>query len=199
MASLNSGVLRQNDNDRLQQTHQEHERLRTVTAFLVFGIVTYASYSLLIAGAQDILAGTFIQTSSVLIANIGPYFVVTLIAPCFMQKIPYFTRIALTYVLYICGFLMLALAKQVYWKLIGAGIVSFGVGVSEMTFLALTSFYQEVASTAFSAGTGLGFLIAPLYYTGMPCRFMCVSFTTRLDSVMRKLVCSKTTCRSSHG
>lgn len=84
MANLNTRVLEHNDDDGLQQTHQEHERLRTVTAFLVFGIVTNASYSLVISGAQDILAGTFIQTSLVLVANIGPFFVVTLIATCFM-------------------------------------------------------------------------------------------------------------------
>lgn len=77
-----------------------------------------------------------------------------------MQKISYFARITLVYAVYICGFLMLAFAKQVHWKLIGVGIVSLGSGVVEMTFLALNSFYQEVASTAFSAGTGLGFMIA---------------------------------------
>ncbi len=113
--------------------------------------------------------GTFIQTSTVLVADIGPFFLVTLIGPYFMQKIPYFARITLVYLADISGFLILALAKQVYWKLIGVGIISFGFGVAETTFLALTSFYQEVVSTAFSAGTGMGFVMAPLYYTGM-CR-----------------------------
>lgn len=179
MANLNTRALKLNDlDDGLKQTYQKHERLRTVTAFLVFGTLTYASYALAITGAQDILAGTFIQTSLVLVANTGPYFLVTLIAPCFMQKIPYFARITLVYVVDICGFLMLALAKQVHWKLTGVAIVSFGVGVAEMTFLALTSFYNEVVSTAFSAGTGMGFVITPLYYTGicMPYRSVCVCF-----------------------
>ncbi|KAL9988097.1 hypothetical protein ACROYT_G002501 [Oculina patagonica] len=91
-----------------------------------------------------------------------------------MQKIPYFARITLVYLADISGFLILALAKQVYWKLIGVGIISFGLGVAETTFLALTSFYQEVVSTAFSAGTGMGFVIAPLYYTAMT-TWACVS------------------------
>lgn len=57
MANLNTQVLEHNDDDGLQQAHQEHERLRTVTAFLVLGIVTNALYSLVISGAKDILAG----------------------------------------------------------------------------------------------------------------------------------------------
>ena len=65
-----------------------------------------------------------------------------------------------------CGLLILALAEQVYWKLIGLGIASVGYSMSEMTVLGLTSFYREVALTAFSAGTGVGYVITPFYYTG---------------------------------
>lgn len=155
-------------------SEKERERLRTVAAFFVFGALIYATYSLVIAGAQDILAGTFIQTSMVLVADIGPYFVVTLIAPYFMQKIPYFVRIATVFLTGIGGFLMLAFAKQVHWKLMGVGIASFGYGVGEVTFLALTSFYHEVTVSAYSAGTGAGFIIAPLYYTAMT-TWACVS------------------------
>ena len=145
---------------------QQKESFHTVIAFFVFGTLIYATYSLIIAAAQDILAGTFIQTSMVLIADIGPYFFVTLIAPYFIQKISYFTRISTVFMSGIIGFLMLAFTEQVYWKLIGVGITSFGYGVGEVTFLALTSFYHQTTLCAYSAGTGTGFLIAPLYYTG---------------------------------
>ena len=167
MANNNSRALELNDASEFKENRQEHERLCTVTAFFVFGTLCYATYSLIIAGAQDILAGTFIQTSMVLVAGVGPNLLVNLFGPYFMQKIPYFVRITLVYLVDISGFVILALVKQVHWKLIGVGIVSFGFGVCETTFLALTSFYHEVASTAFSAGTGVGFLITPLYYTGM--------------------------------
>ena len=150
----------------MNQQQQQRERFRTVTAFFIFGTLIYATYSLVISGAQDILAGTLIQTSMVLVADIGPYFFVTLIAPYFMQKIPYFVRITTVFLSGIGGFLMLAFAEQVHWKLIGVGIASFGYGVGEVTFLALTSFYHEVTLSAYSAGTGAGFVIAPLYYTG---------------------------------
>ena len=156
-----------NDTGGFKENRQKHERLRTVMAFFVFGTLCYATYSLVIAGAQDILAGTFIQTSVVLVAGVGPNLFVNLFGPYFMQKISYFVRITLVCLTDISGFLILALIKQVHWKLIGVGIVSFGLGAGEMTCLALSSFYHETVSTAFSAGTGMGLMMAPLYYTGM--------------------------------
>jgi len=153
---------------------QERERLRTITAFFIFGTLIYATYSLVIVGAQDILAGTSIPTSISLIALVTPGFLVTLIAPYFMHNIPYIARIMTFCCTGIGGFLMLVFAKQVHWKLIGVGIVSFGSNFSEITILALSSFYHEATSTAFSAGTGVGYLIAPLYYTAMT-TWACVS------------------------
>ena len=167
MANNNSRALELNDASEFKENRQEHERLCTVTAFFVFGTLCYATYSLIIAGAQDILAGTFIQTSMVLVAGVGPNLLVNLFGPYFMQKIPYFVRIILVYLADISGLLILALVKQIHWKLIGVGLVSFGFGAGQMTFLALSSFYHETVSTAFSAGTGVGFVMASLYYTGM--------------------------------
>jgi len=153
------------DCDGIKLGSQELERLRTLTAFFIFGTLIYATYSLVIAGAQDILAGTSIPTSLSVIALVAPGFLVTLIAPYFMHNIPYIARTITFCCTGIGGFLMLVFAKKVHWKLIGVGIVSFGSNFSEITVLALTSFYHEAASTAFSAGTGVGFVIAPLYYT----------------------------------
>lgn len=151
---------------------RERERQRTVTAFFIFGTLIYSTYSLVIAGTQDILAGTSIPTSISLSAMVAPGFLVTLIAPYFMHNIPYVARIMTFCCTGIGGFLMLVFAKQVHWKLIGVGIVSFGSNFSEITVLALSSYYLEATSTAFSAGTGAGFVIAPLYYTG-ECQYVC--------------------------
>ena len=144
----------------------ERERLLIVMAFFIFGFLPNVFYSLLIVAAQDILAGTFLPTSAVLIVNIGPQFLVCLISPYFMQKIPYFARITACCLSDISGCILLALPKQVHWKLFGVGLCSFAMGVSGSTILALTSFYHEVTLTAFSAGCGVSFVIAPLYYTG---------------------------------
>ena len=144
----------------------ERESSLTVLAFFLFGFFIYASFTLGVTGAQDILAGTFTQTSTVLAASIGPYFIVCLIGPYFLQMIPYSLRISVFGLALLSGSLIVALAKQVHWKLIGVGLNSFGMGVGETTVLALSSFYDEVTMTAFSAGTGAGLATAPLYYTG---------------------------------
>ena len=144
----------------------EHEHWRTMMAFFVFGALIYAAFSLIIAAAQDILAGTFFQSSMVLATFMLPYFLVSLLAPYFMQKIPYFARITTFGLACISGNIILAFAKQVHWKLVGVGVTAFGLAIGEATVLALTSFYHEATSSAFSAGTGSGYLIAPLYYTG---------------------------------
>ena len=154
------------DHNGIKLNGKERERLRTVTAFFIFGTLIYATYSLVMAGAQDILAGTSTATSVSLIALVVPGFLVTLTAPYFMHKIPYVVRIITFCCTGIGGFLMLVFSKQLHWKLIGVGIVSFGSNFSEITVLALSSFYHETTSTAFSAGTGAGFVLAPLYYTG---------------------------------
>ena len=154
------------DSDGIKLNSQEGQRLRTVTAFFIFGTLIYVTYSLVIAGAQDFLAGTSIPTSVSLITLVAPGFLVTLIAPCFMHKILFVVRITMFSGTGIGGFFMLVFAKQVHWKLIGVGIVSFGSNFSAIAVLALSSFYHEATSTAFSAGTGAGFMIAPLYYTG---------------------------------
>ena len=120
---------------------QDRENLRTVISFFAFGTLIYNGFSLFITAAQDILAGTYIQSSVVLIACMLPNFVFTLIAPYFVQKISYFARFITLGLALPCGLLILALAEQVYWKLIGLGIASVGYSMSEMTVLGLRSFY----------------------------------------------------------
>ena len=144
----------------------ESERMRTVMAFFMFGIIIYSTLFFVIAAAQDILAGTFIQTSLVLVTLTLPMFLVSLIAPYFMQRISYFIRITSLGLASIGGILVLAFAKHVHWKLLGVGITAFGLALGESSILALTSNYHEVTLSAYSGGTGLGFVIAPLYYTG---------------------------------
>lgn len=101
---------------------------------------------------------------------------------------------------------MLALARQVQWKLIGVGMVAVGGGLGEPTILSLTSFHGELTLAAFSAGTGVGFAIAPLYYTALT-TWACVSpkVATLIMAAMMVLifVCfyfidnSETKCTSS--
>ena len=160
-----TGFPEENDEE-TDSNGNDKEKTITTLAFFAFGFILYAIDSLIIAAAQDILAGSDIPTSAVLSCVVGPYTLITLVCPYFVQKIPYLVRIVVVFVLYVCGLLGLVYAGHVEAKLLAVCFVSFAVGVGEMSYIAMTSFYHQVVVGVFSAGTGVGFIAAPLYYTG---------------------------------
>ena len=161
-------LLDERGDNELTANHQpERAGLGKVAAFFGLGSLINTTFSLVTAATQDILAETYFPTSTVLIADTLPALLVSLIVPYFMQRIPYVGRIALVYLLNVSALIMLALVKQLYWKLIGVVMISFAASACEVTVLSLTSFHGELTLTAFSAGTGVGFAVGPLYYTGV--------------------------------
>ena len=144
----------------------DKEKTITTLAFFAFGFILYAVDSLNIAAAPDILAGSDIPTSAVLSCIVGPYTLITLVCPYFLQKIPYHVRTMVVFLFYVSGLLGLVYSDHVEAKLLAVCFVSFAVGVGEMSSIAMTSFYHQVVVGVFSAGTGVGFIAAPLYYTG---------------------------------
>lgn len=161
-----------NDSKETQAKKPRKERLRNLLAFYSFGALIYTVYSVIISGAQDILAGTFIPTAAVLVTNVGPYFLVTMIAPYFIHKVPYVVRIVSIYALFTAGLFIIVYAKEVYLKLVGICTTSLGAGIGEVSFFTLTAYYEKVTVAAYSAGTGSGFILGPLYYTGKVC-YLC--------------------------
>ena len=174
MESKNSGDIEQEkaqvelevEANEGKQNPKQKEKLRNVAAFYAFGALIYTVFSVIISGAQDILAGSFIPTAAVLVTNVGPYFLVTVFAPYFIHKVPYLVRIFFIYILFTVGLFMIVLAKEIYLKLVGICVTSLGAGLGEITFFTLTAFYEQVTVSAYSAGTGTGFILGPLYYTG---------------------------------
>lgn len=156
------------------------EKAITTAAFFAFGFILYTVYSLLIAAAEDILAGSNIPTSAVISCIIGPYVLVTFICPYFVQKISYLLRIIFVFIFYEVGLFSLVYAERVGPKLLAVCLVSLAFGVGEMSCIAMTSFYHQVVVRLFSAGTGVGFIVAPLYYTVMTTWFCVSSETTTL-------------------
>ena len=155
------------------------EPLRNLFAFYAFGALIYTVYSVIISGAQDILAGTFIPTAAVLVTNVGPYFLVTMIAPYFIHKVPYVVRIVAIYVFFTAGLFIIVYAKEVYLKLVGICTTSLGAGIGEVSFFTLTAYYEKVTVAAYSAGTGAGFILGPLYYTGTFKALLCLFVSHR--------------------
>ena len=156
----------QDDSKETESRKPRKERLRNLVAFFAFGALIYTVYSVIISGAQDILAGTFIPTAAVLVTNVGPYFLVTMIAPYFIHRVPYVVRIVAIYALFTAGLFIIVYAKEVYLKLVGICTTSLGAGIGEVSFFTLTAYYEKVTVAAYSAGTGSGFILGPLYYTG---------------------------------
>lgn len=174
----------QNDSKETQTRKPKKERLRNLVAFYAFGALIYTVYSVIISGAQDILAGTFIPTAAVLVTNVGPYFLVTMIAPYFIHRVPYVVRIVAIYALFTAGLFIIVYAKEVYLKLVGICTTSLGAGIGEVSFFTLTAYYEKVTVAAYSAGTGSGFILGPLYYTGRVCCF-CKPFLLRYCFALR--------------
>lgn len=154
------------DGSETKETSSRKENIRNIMAFYAFGTLIYTVYSVIISGAQDILTGTFIPTAAVLVTNVGPYFMVTLVAPYFIHKVPYVVRIVAIYFFFTAGLFVIVYSKEVYLKLIGICITSLGAGIGEISFFTLTAHYEKVTVAAYSAGTGTGFILGPLYYTG---------------------------------
>ncbi|KAJ7365801.1 battenin CLN3 protein [Desmophyllum pertusum] len=158
----------------------DNERVITVVAFFSFGFILYSVASLLIAAAEDILRGSDIPTSAVLSCIIGPYVLITLVSPYFAQNIPYLPRVIVVFILYEVGLFSLVYVTRVEAKLLSVCLMSFAFGVGEMSSIAMTSFFNQVVVGVFSAGTGVGFITAPLYYTAMTTWFCVSSETTTL-------------------
>ncbi|KXJ22641.1 protein BTN1 [Exaiptasia diaphana] len=167
---LNGQQTTNKDEEKANETTTEKpkkEKMRNIIAFYSFGALIYTVYSIIIAGAQDILAGTFIPTAAVLVTNVGPYFLVTMMAPYFIHHVPYSIRIVFIYLTFTAGLFTIVYAKEVYMKLVGICLTSLGAGTGEVSFFTLTAFYEQVTVSAYSAGTGTGFILGPLYYTGL--------------------------------
>ena len=145
---------------------EESESISTLVAFWTFGFLVAYTFTIMISAAEDLLTGTRIQTSTVLIANRGPSTFISMIAPYFMKRIPYAVRMGFVFTLSVGGYLVAALAHQVGWKLAGVALASLGNGVASISAIALASFFHIKALSSYSTGTGFGFIGAPTYYTG---------------------------------
>ena len=142
------------------------DNLRTKVAFITFGTVVYMIWSVIVVAAQDILSGTSLPTTIVLFAQVLPYFIVTFLFPFFIQKCSYWIKICFLCPVFAGGIMLIGLSSQVKWKLIGVAVSSVASGAAESTFVPLTAKYSEESVSAYFTGSGIGFVAAPLYYSG---------------------------------
>lgn len=144
----------------------QHDHIKICISFGGFAMLLHAFFSVVISGSQDILAGTYIPTTTILASHVATMVIVTSFLPWCMQKIPYLWRTLMVFAAMSTGTLLVITVKSVYVKIIGVSLNALGHGLGEISFLALSAFYGRFSTTSFAAGSGAGILLGPIYYTG---------------------------------
>ena len=157
--------MREQYNKQLEDC-EKGEKLKTKLAFTVFGFVCKGITSLIHTAAQDILSGKTLPTTVVLLTYMLPPVIFSIFGPFCVMKLSPIMRIALIFASHSCGTLLLALAPQVEFKLMGVCLASAGTAIGDVGIMPLTAYYHHTTVNCFATGTGLGYLFAPLYYSG---------------------------------
>lgn len=144
----------------------EHEQPLHIFAFGAFGFILQIFFSIGISASQDILEETLVPTPVLLISASLPFFVITSILPHFILKLSHKALLVPVVGLSITGVLLYALVEAIFARVTGVIVVSTGVAIGEVTFVSMTALYSDTAMSSYSAGTGVGFIAGPLYYTG---------------------------------
>jgi len=147
--------------------HHHHRKDKISQLFTLLGLMVFTMLYLTMTAAQDILKGTSIPTTTVLLCISFPFFSATFLAPYLVPLVAVTIRIPLVTFFCTSGILLIALPPEYQLKLVGVCFISLGCGIAETSFLSLTAFYDKIAIKMYCGGTGMGYFFGPLYYTGM--------------------------------
>eukprot|EP01114_Cavostelium_apophysatum_P016369 TRINITY_DN4635_c0_g1_i1.p1 TRINITY_DN4635_c0_g1~~TRINITY_DN4635_c0_g1_i1.p1 ORF type:complete len:455 (+),score=91.68 TRINITY_DN4635_c0_g1_i1:102-1367(+) len=153
---------------------------RDIIGFWFCGLLNNFGYVLMLSAAEDMLPHDY-SPAVVLMADIVPSLLVQMVAPYFMNRIPYGVRVLFVIFLDVTSFLIPAFFKELPMKLFGVVIGSIGCGFGEMTFLAYSSRYHKYTVSAWSSGTGAAGILGSFSYLGL--RYV-------LSSKMTLIACS---------
>lgn len=136
---------------------------RTFAAFWIFGLINNVLYVVILSAAVD-LVGPEAPKAIVLLADVLPAFLIKISAPFFVHVIPYSFRITSLIVFSFFGMSIIAFSQAVTLRLIGVMLASLSSGLGEISFLALTHFYGDLALPGFSSGTGAAGLVGSFVF-----------------------------------
>ncbi|KAH0626574.1 hypothetical protein JD844_001636 [Phrynosoma platyrhinos] len=108
-----------------------------------------------------------ISTGAVLLADILPTLLIKFSAPFCIHLFPYGLRVAICVVTAWSSFILVAFSTTTVQSMAGVVLASISSGLGEITFLALTSFFDSAVVSAWSSGTGGAGLIGALSYLGL--------------------------------
>ncbi|KAF9130202.1 battenin CLN3 protein [Mortierella sp. 14UC] len=123
-------------------------------------------YVVILSAAVD-LVGAKVPKGVVLLADIAPSLLVKMIAPYFVHKIPYWTRVVMCASLSFGAVVLIAQAESISVRLLGVMMASLSSGLGELTFLMLSSFYRLQMVSAWSSGTGGAGLLGALLFLAL--------------------------------
>lgn len=144
---------------------ESKEKGRNIVCFFFLGILSLIYDEICLIAAEDILAGSTVATTTVILSIAIPVLIVKLIAPWFSQRVSYLKKILLVIVLFLGGLIALVFSPHITGRLAGVSFVESGVATCEITVLSLTAFYEHITVSAFVAGVGVSSFVGPLYYT----------------------------------
>ena len=142
------------------------EKAKNTICFFFLGVLLFIFDEMCLTAAEDIISGSRIATTSVIIAIALPVLAVKTFVPWFLQMCSYLCKTCIVVCLLLTGLVVVVWVEDVQWRLFGVSVVESGTSVGEITFLALTASYQDTTVSAFVAGIGAASLLGPLYYTG---------------------------------
>jgi len=135
-------------------------------SFFIVSAIIHIVYGIISVGAQDILAGSNLQTSLVFMFEILPNCFGQILTLCIAYRVSYFVRFVAGSLMLFTAFMLIALSADIHLRLFGVALSTFSVGVIDTSTLGLASYFDSSVLSSYSAGSGVGYFIAPLYYTG---------------------------------
>ncbi|CAI9730598.1 battenin isoform X1 [Octopus vulgaris] len=175
--------------------HEEKENKRNLLAFWIFGLCNNFAYVIMLSAAHDILkeeknknqSVTYdsafgnattdsdtkyltcneIGTGAILLADILPALLIKLSSPLYIQKLSYNLKVTVIIATTTLSFILVSVASNVVFSIIGVCFASFSSGLGEVTFLSLTSFFHKNVVSTWSSGTGGAGIFGALSYAGL--------------------------------
>ncbi|XP_020904244.2 uncharacterized protein LOC110242574 [Exaiptasia diaphana] len=172
-ASSTENLLLENDEtaEKSLQNAAEHSRKespKTIILFCMFGFMVCFLAGAVLTAAEDILEKDLTeQTGVVWVVYSIPFLVFTGFVTWIFDRVSTIIIVVSFFPLMVFGIAFLALPNITWLKLVGVFLVGTVDCVSEVTAVALTAYFDRVTIMAFCIGSGVSYVIGPLYYTAM--------------------------------
>ena len=150
--------------------HKPEEKLINSAAFCVYGFIAGGVGLVYLTAAQDLLSGTSMPSSVLLMSSESPYLLTSALLPYFAERLPQLVVNMAIFLIYTTSLLLMALPTQIELKVLGAACTGMGYAIGSVLFTGQTARYSDVTVRAYSAGSGIGFILSNLYYTGKSCK-----------------------------